>query len=72
MASGSTYTTTLKKLYRQQKHAMRIICDKEKFEHAKQLFQSNQILNVYKLDILNVAIFMYKVNQKTAPNILLS
>ena len=45
---------------------MRIICNKSKFENTKQLFQSNKILNVYKLNILNVATFMYKVNQKTA------
>ena len=51
---------------------MHIIFNKEKFEHQKQLFQSYKILNVYKLNILNVATFMYKVNQKTAPNIFLS
>ena len=28
---------------------MRIICNKGKFEHTKQLFQSNKILNAYKL-----------------------
>ena len=48
---------------------MRIICYKGKFRHTKQLFQSNKILNVYKLNILNVATFTYKVNQKAAPNI---
>ena len=48
---------------------MRIICNKGNFEHKK---QSKKILNVYKLNILNVATFMYKVNQKTAPDIFLS
>ena len=72
MAWGSTNMTNLKKLSSQQKHGMRIICKKGKFEHIKQLFQSNKILNVYKLNILNVATFMYKVNQNTAPNIFLS
>ena len=47
---------------------MRIICNKGKFKHTKQLFQSNKIPNVCKLYILNVATFMYKVNRKTAPN----
>ena len=51
---------------------MRIICNKGKFQHTKHLFQSNKILNVYKLNILNVVPFMYKVNQKTAPNVFLS
>ena len=70
---GSTYMTNVKKLFSQQNYAMRIICNKEKFKHTKQLFQSNKILNVYKLNIvINVATFMYKVNTKTAPNIFLS
>ena len=69
VAWGSTYMTNLKRLSSQQKHAIRIICSKGKFEHIKQLFQLNKILNVYKLNILNVATFMYKVNQKTATNI---
>ena len=65
VAWGSTYITKFKKLSIQQKHAMRTIRNKEKFEHKKQLFQSNKMLNVYKLNILNVATFMYKVNQHT-------
>ena len=72
VAWGSTYMTNLKELSSQQKDAMRIICNKWKFEHTKQLFQSNKILNVYKLNIVNVATFLYKVNPKTAPNIFLS
>ena len=72
MAWGSTYMTNFKKLSSQKKHATRIICNNGKFEHTKQLFQSNKILNVYKLNILNVASFMYKVNQETAPNVFLS
>ena len=50
---------------------MSVICNKGKFEHTKHLFQWNKILNVYKLNILNVATFMYKVNQKTVPNVFL-
>ena len=33
-------------------HAMRIICNKEKYEDIKQFFPSNKILNIYKLNIL--------------------
>ena len=44
----------------------------DKFEHTKQLFQLKKRLNVYKLNILNVATFVYKINQKTAPNVFLS
>ena len=64
--------TNLKELSSQQKHATRIIRNKWKFEYAKQLFQSNKNLNVYKLNVVNVATFTYKVNSKTAPNIFLS
>ena len=56
----------------QKRPAMYIICNKGKLEHTKQLFLSSKILNVYKLNILNIATFIYKVNQKTAPNIFLS
>ena len=69
---GSTYMTNLKELSSQQKHAMGIICNKLKFEHTKQSFQSNKILKVYKLNNKNITTFMYKVNPKTAPNIFLS
>ena len=48
---------------------MRIFYNKRKFEHTKQLFQWNKVLSEYKLNNLNVAIFMYKVNKKTGPNI---
>ena len=72
VAWKSTYMANLKKLSSQQMHAMIIICIKGNFEHTKQLFQSNKILNVYKLNILNFATFMYKVIQKTALNVFLS
>ena len=40
-----------------------------KFEHTEQLFQSSKINNLYKLD---VATFVYKINEKFALNIFLS
>ena len=43
-----------------------------RWAYTEQLFQSNKILNLYKLNNLNVAPFMFEVNQKTAPNIFLS
>ena len=64
--------TNLENLSSRQKHAVRIICNKGNFIHTKQLFQSNKILHVYNLNILNVATVMYKVEQKTAPNVFLS
>ena len=64
---ASTNKTNLKKLQSQQKHAIRIVNNKTRFEHTKELFNSQKILNIYKLNILNAAIFMHKVYNETAP-----
>ena len=49
LARNSTYLTNLKKLRSQQKHAIRIVHNKTKFEHTKELFKSANLLNLYKL-----------------------
>ena len=46
LAWGSTYLTNLKKLRSQQKHAIRIVHNKTKFEHTKELFKSASVLNL--------------------------
>ena len=46
LAWGSTYLTNLKKLRSQQKHAIRIVHNKRKFEHTKELFKSASVLNL--------------------------
>ena len=58
--------TNLNKLLHQQKHAIRIVDNKTRFEHTKEFFDSQKILNIYKLNILNPAIFMHKVYNETA------
>ena len=58
---GSTCRTNLKKINSQQKHALRIIFNKSKFEHTSELFKSSKILNVYKLNNFNTAVFMHKI-----------
>ena len=55
------------KLLSQQIHAIRIVNNKTRFEHIKELFNSQKILNIYKLDILSTAIFIHKVYNETAP-----
>ena len=47
---GSTNRTYLRKINSQQKHALRLIHNKNRFYHSKQLFESCEILNVYKLN----------------------
>ena len=64
---GSTYLTNLKKLHSQQKHAIRIVHSKTKFEHTKELFKSASVLNLYKLNILSIAVFMHRVHTKASP-----
>ena len=49
---GSTNRTNLKKLLSQQKHAVRIINNRTRFDHTNELFKSQKILNIYKLNIL--------------------
>ena len=65
---GSTHRTYLRKINSQQKHAIRLISNKNRFYHSKELFQSCEILNVYKLKLLNSAVSMHKIKNRTAPS----
>ena len=64
---GSTNKENLKKLINQQKHAVRIINNRMRLDHTNELFKSQNILNIYKMNILSVAVFMYQIRNKTAP-----
>ena len=67
LSGGSTNRTNLKKLLTQQKHVVRIINNRTSFDHTIELFKSQKILNINKLNILSVAVFMYQIRNKTAP-----
>ena len=69
IAWASTNPNKLKKLNSQQKHAARIICNKERYTHAKPLMKKLNILNVYQLNIIQTATFMLKVKVNLAPNV---
>ena len=69
MAWDSTYRTNLKKINSQQKHAIRIIFNKNKFVHTREIFKKQKILNVYQLNILSNIVFIHRVENKTAPYI---
>ena len=62
LAWGRTYLTNLKKLRSQQKHAIRVVYNKTKFEHTKELFKSASVLN-----LLSIAVFMHNVHTKASP-----
>ena len=44
---------------RQEKHAIRTVNNKTGFEHTKELFNLQKILNIYQLNILNPEIYMH-------------
>ena len=67
---GSAHRTNLRKINSQQKHALKLVHNKNRFYHSKVLFEF-EILNVYKLNLFNTAVFMYKVKNRTAPSLFL-
>ena len=52
---------------RQEKHAIRTVNNKTGFEHTKELFNLQKILNIYQLNILNPEIYMHLVYNETFP-----
>ena len=66
-AVHSTNITNPKKLLSQQKHAVRIINNRTRFDHTNELFKSQKILNIYKLNILSISVFMSQIRNKAAP-----
>ena len=67
LAWASTHKTNFKKIHSQQKHALKIVYNKDRYYHTKELFGSCNILNVYKLNLLNTSIFMHKIKNGTVP-----
>ena len=67
LASAITHKTNLKKIHSQQEHALRIVYNKDRHYHTKELFRSCNVLNVYKLNLLNTSIFMHKIKTGTGP-----
>ena len=66
IAWGSTNRTNFKKINSLQKHAIPIIHCKDRFAHARELFQESKILNVFQFNILNNLVFMHKIKSQTA------
>ena len=63
---------TLNKLTIQQKHVICIVFNKNKFAHTMEILKEQKILDIYQLNILRNIIFMYRVENKTAPSIFLA
>ena len=61
VAWGSTHKSKLMALYRQQKHASRLIFFESKQTHARPLMRKINALNMFQVNILQKVIFMFKL-----------
>ena len=57
---ASTYPTRLKRIHLLQKRLIRIITNSSYLSHTKELFKQEGLLNIYDINKLETAIFMYK------------
>ena len=67
LAWASTHKTNLEKIQSQQKHDLRIVYNKDRYYLTKECFRSCNVLNVYKLNLLNTSIFIHKIKTGTGP-----
>ena len=67
IAWASTYATKLKRVYLKQKHAVRIVFNKNKLTHSKPLFKNLNALNVYQINIYQHLNFMHKFINNQIP-----
>ena len=66
---GSTHFTKLKTGHYQQKHAARIIFNKNKLCHSRPLLRSLNALNVYQINLYQHLNFIHKFKKKQTPKI---
>ena len=64
-----TWASTNKTINNLQSHAIRIIYYKDRFAHARELFQKSKYLNVFQLNISNNLLFMHRIKSEAAPKI---
>ena len=57
----STSKSKPERLYRCQKHAVRVIYHKDRYTRASPLLNDMKALNVFKLNIFNILCFVYKM-----------
>ena len=69
IAWASTNQIKLKKLLKYQKHASRIIYNRERTTHARPLMKSLKALNIYQTNILQNLLLTYKSKNGIAPTI---
>ena len=69
IAWASTSRTKLDKILKKQKHAVRIIYNKDKFKHSEPLMRDMNSLNVYQISIFQILKFMYKSKHNLKPRV---
>ena len=67
IAWASTCKTKLVKLYNKQKHASRIMYNKDKYTHAKPLMKSLNALNIFQINIYQILVLMFKSQHNLSP-----
>ena len=63
-----SYATKLKRIYLKQKHAVRIVFNKDKLTHSKPLFENLNALNVYQINIYQYLNFVHKFINNQIPS----
>ena len=69
IAWASTCATKLKRVYLKQKHAVRIVLNKDKLTHSKPIFENLNALNVYQINIYQHLNSMHKFINNQIPSI---
>jgi len=67
IAWASTNKTKLETLFRRQKHALRVINQKDRMAHTDPLFKEMKILNIFALNVFQTLCLMYKCREQQGP-----
>ena len=65
---GNTFSSVVEPLIKLQKRAVRQIIGAGRYDHTMPIFQSLIVLNIPKLYIYSVLIFLYKYHHQDLPN----
>ena len=63
------HKTSIKKIYTQKNHALRIVYTKDRCYHTKERSIFCKVLNVYKLNLLNTSIFKHRTKTGADPEV---
>ena len=65
---GNTFSSVVEPLIKLQKRAVRQITGAGRYDHTMPIFQSLNVMNIPKLYIYSVLIFLYKYHHQDLPN----